>query len=246
MENTSFVTLSRLTTLRREMSVIANNLANMNTTGFKGEKMMFVEHLVRSKGSEGILGEDIAYVRDIATVRNLTEGSMRETGSPLDVAIHGDGYFAIETGDGERYTRNGRFRLDDTGQMVTMDGDPVLSDTGAPFFFSPQDRNIEISRDGTVATENGVLGRLRVVRFDNPYSLKEVAGGLYTAEEEPPLDVEAPDVVQHMLEQSNVEPIIEMTKMIDVHRTYKSVQKLADTEHERIKKMIGELANPNA
>lgn len=245
MENTTFVALSRLTTLRREMNVIANNLANMNTTGFKGEKMMFVEHLVRSRGGERILGDKIAYVRDIATVRDLTEGSMKETGNPLDVAIHGNGYFAVETADGERYTRSGRFRLDDAGQLVTMDGDAVLSDTGAPFFFSPGDNSIEISRDGTIATDNGVLGRLRVVTFENPYALKAVAGGLYSAGDEQPTDVANPDIVQRMLEQSNVEPIIEMTKMIEVHRAYQGVQKMTDGEHDRIRKMVAELANPN-
>lgn len=243
MENTSFVALSRMTTLRRQLNVIANNLANMNTTGFKGEKMMFVEHLIRSRGGERILGDEIAYVRDIATVRDLSEGPLKATGNPLDVAIHGEGYFVVETGNGDRYTRNGRFSLDESGQLTTMNGDPVLSDSGQPFFFSPEDRNIEITRDGTITTENGQLGRLQIVRFENPHELKEISGGLFDSEA-PPLDVDEPNVVQSMLESSNVEPIVEMTRMISVHRAYKGVQKLVESENERVKKMIGELAKP--
>jgi flagellar basal-body rod protein FlgF len=243
MENTSFVALSRQTTLRRQLDVIANNLANMNTTGFKGEKMMFVDHLVRSRGGEHILGDKVAYVRDIATVRDLTEGPMKATENPLDVAIHGDGYFVVETAEGDRYTRDGQFSLDDAGQLVTKSGDPVLSDNGQPFFFTTQDKNIEITADGVVRTENGELGRLQVVTFDDNLNLKEVSGGLYDTDQVPQ-EVEIPHVVQHMVEGSNVEPIVEMTRMIDVHRSYNSVKKLIDAEDDRIKKMIGELAKP--
>jgi len=243
MENTSFVALSRQTTLRRQLDVIANNLANMNTTGFKGEKMMFVDHLVRSRGGEKILGDKIAYVRDIATVRDLTEGPMKATENPLDLAIHGDGYFVVETENGDRYTRNGQFTLDDAGQMVTKNGDPVLSDNGQPFFFSPQDKNIEVTSDGVVRTENGEVGRLQVVTFDDNLDLKEVSGGLFDTEQLPQ-EVDDPHVVQNMIEGSNVEPIVEMTRMIDVHRSYKGVQKLIEAEDDRIKKMIGELAKP--
>ena len=243
MENTSFVALSRQTTLRRQMDVIANNLANMNTTGFKGEKMMFVDHLVRSRGGEKILGDKIAYVRDVATVRDLSEGPLQATENPLDLAIHGDGYFVVETENGDRYTRNGQFSLDEAGQLVTKEGDPVLSDNGQPFFFSTQDKNIEVTADGGVRTENGEIGRLQVVTFDNGLDLKEVSGGLYDTEQVPQ-EVDEPHVVQHMVEGSNVEPIVEMTRMIDVHRSYQGVQKLIEAEDERIKTMIGELAKP--
>jgi len=240
MENTSFVALSRLTTLRRQLAVVANNIANMNTTAFKGEKMMFTDFLVRSRGGEKTFGDKIAYVRDVATARDLTEGSFRTTGNPLDVAIHGDGYFVVQTANGERYTRNGRFQLDDTGQLVTQRGDAVLSEGGQPFFLAAGDTDIEIARDGTVSTRNGPLGRLRIVEFENPYELRQVAGGLYSATAQP-RDVERRDVVQHMLESSNVEPIIEMAQMIDVHRTYKSVQTFMDREDERIKKMVRDM-----
>lgn len=245
MENTSFVALSRIATLRRQLSVIANNVANTNTTGFKSEHMMFMEHPVRSRGGQRILGDKVAYVRDISTVRDLSEGSFRETGNPLDMAIHGEGYFVVQTENGERYTRNGRFQLDDAGQLVTQHGDPVLSDSGQPFFFAPGDVDIQVARDGTLSTRDGPLGRLRIVTFDNPHELKAVAGGLFTSEAAP-VDAERRDVVQTMLESSNVEPIIEMTRLIDVNRNYKQAQKLIEAEDERMKKMVRELAATSA
>lgn len=237
MENTAFITLSRQGVLRRQMDVIANNLANMNTTGFQAERMMFVDHLVRSRGGERILGEKHAYVRDIATARNTAEGPMKRTENPLDVAIRGEGYFAVETEAGERYTRNGHFRLDPSGQLVTQNGDPVLSETRQPFFFAPEDTEIQISSDGTVSTNNGDLGRLRVVGFEDSEAMEPVSGGLYRSDA-PPLDVQRPQVVQGTLEGSNVEPILELTQMIEVNRAYSRARRFIDSENERMKKMM--------
>ena len=225
------------------MGIIAHNIANMNTTGFKGEKMMIIQHLEKSRGGERILGDKIAFVRDIATVRDTTEGHLVKTGNPLDLAIRGDGYFAVETAAGERYTRNGRFRIDEAGQMVNQQGNAVLSVGGQPFFFAPGDTEITVSRDGTITTENGALGRLRVVSFDNQQEMPASAGGLYSSENAP-TDVAGPDVVQGMLESSNVQPIIEMTKMISVHRAYESVKRFIEREDERIKTMVEEMAKP--
>ena len=242
MENTSLIALSRQGALQRQMNVVANNIANMNTAGFKGEKMMFIEHLVKSAGGDRVSGDNLAFVRDIATARDTSEGPLERTGNPLDVALRGDGYFVIETKEGERYSRSGRFRLDEGGQLVTDRGDPVLSDGGQPFFFSPADKDISISRDGTVATENGQLGRIRVVEFENQQNLQATAGGLYQTEEQP-LDVDSPDVVQGMLEGSNVEPIIELTRMIEVSRSYDAAKKFIDKEDERMQKVARELAS---
>ena len=244
MENTSFVALSRIATLRRQLGIVANNVANMNTTGYKSEHMMFMEYPVRSKGGERLFGDKVSYVRDIATVRDFSEGSFKTTGNPLDMAIHGEGYFVVQTPDGERYTRNGRFQLDNAGQLVTQEGDPVLSDGGQPFFFAPGDTGIEVSRDGTISTQNSAVGRLKLVQFDNPQQLKAVAGGLYSSAE-PAIAVEQPDIVQHALEDSNVEPIIEMSRLIDVNRNYKEAQKLIEAEDERMKTMIRNMASTN-
>ncbi len=249
MENSLFVALSRQVTLKRQMDVVANNVANMNTTGFKGEKMMFVEHLVRSKGTDNILGEKLNYVRDIATVRDTTKGHLKQTNNPLDIALSGEGYFTVETQggadettNGEKYTRNGRFQLDATGQLVTQAGNPVLSTTGQPFFFGPTDTDISISGDGTVGSENGPLGRLKIVKFDNEMALEQTGGALFkTTDNNPPQDVEFPNVVQGALESSNVQPIIEMTRMIEVHREYDKVKSFIEREDERQKTMIREL-----
>ncbi len=243
MENTSLIALSRQGTLRRNLNIIANNLANMNTTGFKAKKMMFVEHLARSDGGNSIAGQPISFVRDIATLRDTAAGTLKETGNPLDMAIRGPGYFVIETEDGERYTRNGHFRLDETGKMVAKGGQPVLSDSGQPFFFSPEDSEIKVAPDGTVSTENGDLGRIRVVRFDNDQELRETAGGLLTSES-PPQDVETPDVAQNMLENSNVQPIMEIARMIAVERAYSDVKRFIAREDERIRTMMRELNRP--
>ena len=243
MENTSLIALSRQGTLRRHLNIIANNLANMNTTGFKAKKMMFIEHLTRSEGGGGIAGQPISFVRDIATMRDTAAGTLKATGNPLDMAIRGPGYFVVETEDGERYTRNGHFRLDEAGKLVTEGGHPVLSDSGQPFFFSPEDSAIKVAPDGTVSTENGELGRIRVVRFENDQELQDNGGGLL-ASEKPPADVEAPDVAQNMLENSNVQPIMEIARMIAVERAYSDVKRFIAREDERIRTMMRELNRP--
>ncbi|MBT6096677.1 MAG: flagellar basal-body rod protein FlgF [Rhodospirillaceae bacterium] len=244
METTSYIALSRQTALRRQMDVVANNIANMNTSGFKGERMMFVEHLVKSKGGERILGDKVSYTRDISTMRDLSEGPLEQTGNPLDVAITGDGYFMIQTDTGNHYTRNGRFQLDEGGQMVTQAGDPVLSDGGQPFFFAPGDTNISVGRDGTVSTSNGDLGRLAVVTFENQHQMRPSGGGLFAIEAEAK-PVEKPTVVQGMLEGSNIQPVVEMSRLIHVQRTYESVRNFLEKEDERQLRMVRDLAATN-
>ena len=170
----------------------------------------------------------------------MSEGPALPTGNKLDVAIKGDGYFVFESPDQELYSRNGRFQLDNGGQLVNQQGLPVLSDAGAPLIFGPTDTEITISRDGTVSTNNGDLGRIRIVTFEDEQRLKREAGGLYTSEQEPE-DEEAPTLVQGALEGSNVEPILELTKMIETHRAFESTRKLIDREDNRQKQMIQKL-----
>ena len=126
METTTLIALSRQGGLRRQLDIVANNIANTHTNGFKAERVMFVEHLVKSPGGQRLLGRKLAYVRDIATLVDFSEGPVEGTGNPLDLAITGEGFFVVQTEDGERYTRNGRFKLDDGGQLVNQNGESLL------------------------------------------------------------------------------------------------------------------------
>lgn len=244
METTSIIALSRQATLRRQMDVVANNIANMNTTGFKGEKMMFVQHVVRSEGGDGLLSPKLAYVRDIATMTDMNEGALETTGNPLDVAIAGgEGFFVVQTDQGERYTRNGRFQLDDGGQLVTQEGNPVLSTNGQPIIFAPTDDDISISGDGTISTNNGDLGQIQTVGFENPQALERTTGSQFIAGvDNPPQPLDEVEIVQGALEGANVQPIFEMAEMIKLHRAYDSVKKFVEREDERQRNMIREMA----
>ena len=239
METTSLISLSRQAGLRRQMEVVANNIANMNTVGFKGEHMMFVDHFVRSRGGEKNFPQKLHFVRDVATFRNGVEGEINQTNNALDVAISGQGYFVVQTPEGERYTRNGRFQLDQTGQLVTQEGFAVLTE-GGPIVLGTRDASINIARDGTVAAESGTLGKLRIVSFERDADLRQVGNTLFRTDQAP-RTVEKPNVVQGALESSNVQPIVEITRMIDVQRSYESVARFIDREDERVRALIREM-----
>ena len=241
METSTLIALSRQGGVRRQLDIVANNIANMNTTGFKGEQMMFTQHLVKSGGGQRLLGPKLAFTRDIATMLDTSDGPMEKTGNSLDLGINGEGYFVIQTENGERYTRNGHFQLDDGGQLVNQNGDPLLSTANEPLFLSPEDTEIAISRDGTVSTNNGDLGRIRLVGFENPQNLKRGADGLFNTDERPK-DIESPEINQGMLEGSNVKPIFEMARMITIHRNYDNIRNFIKREDERMRNMVRELA----
>lgn len=249
MENPSYITLSRQTVLRRQMDVLANNLANMSTPAFKAEALMVIEHEseIATQGPRGM--RSISFVKDMATVRDMSEGVLFHTGNPLDLAISGDGYFAVETEDGERYTRQGSFLLDGDGQMVTMAGQPVLNERGRPIIVPPGSGEIEVARDGTISArdpilqaQNVVLGRLKVIGFENDYALKREANGLYRPEDTAVAEaVVDPKVLQGTIEKSNVNGIVEMTRLIETVRSYQSASNVVDGEHERQRKAIDTL-----
>ncbi len=222
MENATYVVLSMQMALETGFDVIANNIANVNTTAYQAQEVMFTEYLANAAGS----GE-ISYVYDVAVMRDVTPGPSVATGNPLDVAIVGEGYFMIETANGIRYTRNGSFRLDGDGQLVSAGGGAVLGEGDQPFFLTADETAITISRDGTVSTENGAIGRLRLVTFENEQEMIKVGDSLFTTEE-PPLEATEAEVIQGMIEQSNVQAVLELTRMIEVSRAYQRAQQIIE------------------
>ena len=239
MENTALVALSQQIVLRREMDVIANNIANASTVGFKTERMLFNEYL-RDIGN----GQQLAFVTDAAVVHDFSEGELTPTGNPLDVAIKGNGYFQVDTPDGIRYTRGGHFRLDADGVLVTPSGHPLLGDDLSPILIDPDDTEITIKGDGTVSSERGEIGVLAVVTFENRWSLRKFGAGMYEAPEgvTAVAAIEA-KVIQGSVEESNVAPIIEMTRMISLLRSYQGAQSLSDKQDQLMRRSISVLAN---
>lgn len=238
MSNTLTIALTRQMAMEHKMDVLANNLANASSTGFKSEQLLFVEYL--SKPDEN---GSISLVQDLSVIRNYGQGPLRKTNNPLDVAVNGKGWFAVDTPQGRFYTRDGAFRLDASGQLVTGNGDLVLNRSGEPIVFTPDETNIEIAKDGTISTSAGRKeGRLGVFTFADENVLKKAGGNLYSTLETPQKAIDA-TVVQGMIEQSNVQSIIEITNMIAALRAYQSAQKIIDSELALLDETINTLTD---
>ena len=243
MENTSYIALSRQTALWRQLETVANNMANANTPAYKGEHMMFRDYMVKTPAPGKAGGETMAFTQDIGTARDLRQGPLTATDNTLDVALEGDGYFVVDTPDGLRYTRNGHFRLDDAGMIVTTQGFPLMQTGDQPLIIAPNESEIRIGKDGTVSSENGSIGSIRVVTFDNEHNMKTAGNGLYDTSDSA---TEVTDAVvrQGYVEESNVQPILEMTKMIDIMRSYEGTQNLIESDAKLAIKAYEVLSQP--
>jgi flagellar basal-body rod protein FlgF len=241
METPTYVALSRQTALLRQMDTVANNLANMVTPGFKDEVEVFTTVPIRSQtfGTP----QKLSYVQDFATARDFSAGPMTPTGNDLDMAIQGNGFFTVQTPNGPRYTRLGHFTLNAASQLVTSAGYPVLAG-GAPITINPDDGPVQIASDGSVSadrTQQGnaqvAYGKIDVVDFADRNQLKPEEGTLFNTTAAP-IQVAQPAIVQRMLEQSNVQPVKELTNMIWVQRNYEAVQKFLDGEDDRMRRAV--------
>lgn len=244
MANASLIGLSRQMSLRRELEVVANNIANINTTGFKGDTAVFEEFVMPRARHDGFPGSHskLSYVHDRATWHDLTQGPLRQTGNPLDVAIDGKDFFVVQTPQGERYTRNGSFQINQAGELVTTEGYRVMGENGA-IQFQTEDKDITFNRDGTIGTPDGTRGKLRLVSFENAQSLQKDGFSSFSAPNGVvPQPAQLPHVIQGSIEQSNVKGIVEMTRMIEVSRTYTQVASLLQQHGDMRKSSIERLA----
>lgn len=233
MDNAGYTQITRQSGLLREIQVVANNIANLSTTGFRREGVLFSEYVENLDRQEPALS--MATARAHQTY--LTPGTLSMTGDPLDLGIEGEGFFTVQTPDGERYTRAGHFTPNQDGELVTPDGYRVLDDGGSAIFIPPEAAQIAIARDGTISADGQPLAQIGLVRPADPASLRRESGVLHAinGEVDP---VENPQILQGFLEESNVNAISEMARLIEVQRAYETGQKFLDREDERIRNVV--------
>jgi flagellar basal-body rod protein FlgF len=240
MDNTLYVGLSRQMTLRRELDIIANNVANADTTGFKVEALLTREEEGAPARTVDAPGW-VHFVLDDGVARDFGQGQLHETGNPLDIGIEGQGFFQIQTAAGERYTRDGRFTMNAEGVVTTATGDPVLSG-GGPLTLDPAKGPISIAEDGAISQQGQRVGQITVVRFDDLSQLEKVSNNLYrnvsNLQPQP-----APDahIRQGMLEGSNVNSIAEITHLIEVQRAYDGISRMMDQSADLSRRSIQRL-----
>jgi flagellar basal-body rod protein FlgF len=255
MQNALLIGLSRQVALERELDVIANNIANINTAGFKTDGAVFEEFISPTARADNFLAADrrVSFVQDRATWIDLSQGPLERTGNSLDVAIDGRGFLVVQTPRGERYTRNGALKINNTGQLVTSEGFQVLGEAG-PITFQPKDREITISADGTISVREGnnatidsQRGQLRVVSFAQPGRMqKEGSSTLKAPNGVTPQSDKTSRVLQGTVEKSNVRSVMEMTRMIEVTRTYTQIAALLSQQADLQRTAIEKLADvPN-
>ncbi len=247
MENASLVALSRQLALRRKLDVIADNMANITTDGFKRQSLRFEEFMMpKARENAFVHGDRInAFVSDWTTTTDFSSGSIEQTGGALDVAIEGDAFFTVQTPQGERYTRAGNFQIDATGRLVTPAGFPVMGQNGE-IRFEPQEAGIEIGVDGSIATTEGLKDRLRLSSFADNRLLKKTGENLFDAGTTAAQPATTARVMQGALERSNVSGVVEITNMIDVSRSYQQVSSIMKAQEDLRSRAIDRLGSLQA
>lgn len=241
MDNALFVGLSRQMILRREMEIIANNIANMDTTGFKVESMMQktdpAEPAVTLGGPR-----PVKFVAPDGVARDFGQGVLTKTDGELDMAIEGQGFFQIQTPQGPRFTRDGRFTTDPTGRLVTQGGHSVLDASGGEITIDMEKGQVAVGADGTMSQGNEQVGKVGMYVFANAGALEKAGDNLFrnasNLAANPAADAK---LRQGHLEGSNVKPVLEITRMIEVSRAYESTAKMMDSEHELSRRAVERL-----
>ena len=232
MENATSATLTRQSGLMAELQVVANHIANASTTGFRAEGVIFSEYV----SDLGPAHESLSMARASGRDTDYTQGGLSQTGGTFDLAIEGDGFFLVQTPNGERLTRAGHFMPNAAGDLVTADGYPVLDAGGAPMFVPQGAGSIAIASDGTLSADGQPLGQVGIFQPTDPTSMLREDGVRFSADGWDP----APGarVLQGYLEESNVNPIAQIARMIEVQRAYELGQSFLEKEHNRITGML--------
>jgi flagellar basal-body rod protein FlgF len=241
MDNAATIVLSRMIAQQRAMDVSAVNVANADTPGFKDERVQFSDFLVRQSGTDAAPGlRTLAFTQDRATWRDPTDGALQVTGNPLDLALNGPGYFTVMTAQGPRLTRTGRFGLLPNGTVADAEGNALLDPNGRPVQVSAADTQITITADGALSSENGPIARIGVVSVANEGDLK-AEGGQHFSTAAATTAVAVPKVVQGAVEGSNVQPVLEMTRMMNELREFQFASQFIQADSDSSANVIDKL-----
>lgn len=239
MENALYVSLSRQVVLQSQMDMVANNVANVATPGYRAQNLLFNEFVTDPKGQKA----PYSMVYDYGYYTSTTPGTMQSTGSPLDIGLQGPGFFEIATPQGARYTRGGSFTLNAIGEIVTPSGDKLSAGGGSGVTVPPGSKEIMIDEKGNVSTEIGVVGKISVVEFANTDQLVREGSGLYRAPANAtPTPAATTKTMQGLLEGSNVQAVVETTRMINILRDYQALQRMVQNEHDLERNAIQRLS----
>lgn len=231
MENAQLVSLSRQIALQRQMDVVANNVANLNTTGFKAESLLFEQYDMPVAADNEFPGsQTVAYTQDWATVHDMANGALQQTGNPLDVGLSGPGFLTVSTPAGTRYTRSGSLAINAAGTLVDLSGNPILSADGSPIQFDSADTDVTILKDGTITTSQGTKGKLGVVEFADPQQATREGNNLWSGAN--PSPATKTQVVQGSIERSNVSGVTEMANLIRVQRAYEQLASIMSRQDD--------------
>jgi flagellar basal-body rod protein FlgF len=243
VQNPGYIALSRMIAQQRALEVRATNIANTGTPGFKAETVLFSDYLLQQKGVIAPPGgRTVQLVQDRATWRDFGQGQVIKTGNPLDLALQGEGFFAVDTPRGERYTRAGRFSLSSVGQIVDMGGNAVLGTDGRPIVVLPESGTVTVASDGTVSAGIDQIGKFRVVQFDDQQLMQAEGNSLFTTTQ-PSRDVAVPSVTQGTVEGANIQPIVELTSMMAEMREFEFASQFADGEAQREQSAIDRIGH---
>jgi flagellar basal-body rod protein FlgF len=218
MTSSVYVALSAQMALQRRMETVANNVANLNTAGFRAEEVRF-ETVLSKMGPR-----EVSYADSGDSYISRRSGSVAPTGNPLDVAVTGDAWFGVETPDGVAYTRDGRMQMTEAGDLVSVDGKPILDAGGAPIALDPRGGPVHIGADGSIVQGTIQVAALGLFTLPDTTRLERYGATAVTSSEpgQPVEDLAAQGVRQGFLEGANVDPIMEMTKLITISRTFDS------------------------
>jgi flagellar basal-body rod protein FlgF len=244
MDNPTLITLSRLVAQSRAMDVTAGNLANMSTPGYQAERMVFSDWLSPQTGTSAVRGDrQVAYVQDRATYREHAEGTLTQTGNPLDIALSGEGYFTVRTPNGTRLTRAGRFTLQSDGTIADEAGNPLLDTNSQPMRVTAADTRLAIAADGGLSSQNGPIGKIGVVKPNDPNRVTAEGNRLLRADV-PTTPVAAPKIIQGAVEDSNVQPVAELVRMLNTERDFQFATQFVEQEGQRHQSAIDRIASP--